>query len=576
MIDKLKYDCLKPINYSVYSNDLCGDTLQDLLSNMIATINLTVDDVNNYSVIVNNLVDYVKGEGLSLEVQKQLNIWLEDGTIDRIINQEIFGDLSDRVNTLNNDFTKLSSKFDEYKLSIDNNLNDTLQEVDRKINELLNNVNNIVNQLKSELEPIKKRIQLLEESQPINMVAKGCDNTGIEDCSTIITSVISEMVTSKKPREMFFPAGVYKISKSITCDVKSIRIQIRGEGHGEETSEITKLSFVGSSNLFDLTNCREVVCKDLAIYGREGDEVAYVENTCCFHTQGTLILEGVHINGFDKISNWRGGYYHKFINCYFNWFNIGFDRYPSYNLNFMLCKFHNFTTVVNVSGGNGPVTFNQCSFERFKSPMIKTISSDVIGNINLISCYIENYPNKTSRPPLAPDKITSGVYDSSRVIVGGFGSITLIGNSIITNGIERVISIESSSGTTNNITSIGNNIYYTKKEGTSFNIYCSHDNKVKTMFMRDMATPVSAEDTGNKLIRYVTKITPNNGYSVCGSIDIYNPFDKINVKPFLGNTSSRPTTNLGNGVSYYDVSIKKQIYWNEDDKTWYDAVGDPV
>lgn len=575
MIEKINFKCLKGY-YSVYANDICGDTAQDLLSNMVATINLLVDDVNNNNLIVENLVKWVKGEGLKQSVKEQLNIWIDDGTIDRIINQEVFGDLSSKVDKLESDFKTLSSKFDTVKTEIDTRLQETLDTVDLKIRELNESINNTIGELNQRLDPIIKRIELIEKSLPVNMIAKGCDNTGLDDCSDIITNVINEMVASKKPREMFFPAGVYKISKPITCDVKSIRIQIRGEGHGEETSEITKLSFVGNTNLFDLTNCREVVCKNLAIYGREGNEVAYVENTCCFYTQGTLILEEVHINGFDKISNWRGGYYHKFINCYFNWFNIGFDRYPSYNLNFTLCKFHNFTTVVNVSGGNGPVTFNQCSFERFKTPMIKTISSDVIGNINLIGCYIENYPNKTSRPPLAHDKVTSGVYDNSRVIVGGFGSITLIGNSIITNGIERVISVASSSGTTNNIISIGNNIYYTKKEGTCFNIYCSHDNKVKTMFMRDMATPVSAEDTGNKVIRYVTKITPNNGYSVCGSIDIYNPFDKINVNSFLGNTSSRPTTNLGNGVSYYDVSIKKQIYWNDTDKKWYDALGSEV
>lgn len=570
MIDKLRYDCLKSINYSVYSNDLCGDTLQDLLSNMVATINLTVDDVNHYSVIVNNLVDYVKGEGLSIEVQKQLNIWLEDGTIDRIINQEIFGDLEQRMINLNkklDDYkVELNAKFDAYKEEINLTLQNTVTSVEEKIQEMVTKIESITNVLIEKVDKIKLQL-------PVNMIEKGCDNTGLNDCSDIIINVISEMVRTKKCRELFFPAGTYKVSKQISLDMNYIRLQIKGEGHGEETSEITKIVSEVNGDLFNLTTCREVVIKDLAIYGREGTDVAFIEGRNCFNIQGTLILEGCHINGFDNISTWKGGYYHKYDNCYFNWFNVGFKDYPSYNLNFSLCKFHNFKTCLTSNGGNGAITFNQCSFERFKSPMISALSS-VKGNINLIGCYIENYPNKTSRPPFSIDKQTSGAYDNSRLIVGGFGSITLIGNAIITNGIQRVISVTGDS--TNNITSIGNNIYYTKKDGTAFDIYCSHDNKVKTMTMRDVAFPVSVDDIGSKLIRYVTKITPNNGYSVPGSIDIYNPFDKKTIVSFLGNTSSRPTTNLNDGVTYYDTSIKKQLYWNSTDNRWYDAMGNQV
>ena len=575
MIDKLKYDCLKPINYSVYSNDLCGDTLQDLLSNMIATINLTVDDVNEYSVVVDGLIEYVKGEGLSLEVQKQLNIWLEDGTIDRIINQEIFGDLSDRVNALNNDFTKLSSKFDEYKLSIDNKLNDTLQEVDRKINELLNNVNNIVNQLKSELEPIKKRIQLLEESQPINMVAKGCDNTGIEDCSTIITSVISEMVNSKKCRVLFFPSGVYRINQTINVRMKGIRLQIEGEGHGEEGANITTLlGGLETGVLFNVVEGREVIFKNIRVSGRESSEIAYKPGTTCFKVQASLQLYGCHIDGFDNISLWDGGYYHKFYNCFFQWFNIGFNRYPGYNLNFDLCKTFDFKTFAYVTGGNGPFTVNQCSFERFLGPVFSGYQSNY-SNLNIDNSYFENYPNKPTRVPFAEVTGATGKYDNATIIDGAFGAIKLIGNSFNVGGIKRIIDLTYGTETCKSITSISNVIFYTKLTGDCFDIYCKTNGKVRTFLMRDMAHQVKIEEGGEKSVEYVNGITLNK-YPVPGCVDIYNPFTNKNIEVFSGVKANAPTNNAISGSMYYASDLKKYIVWNEVDRKWTDMTGKDV
>lgn len=99
-IEALENKCLKPILYSVYGNDLCGDTLQDLLSNMVAYINETIHQTNDNTKLVQGLYDYVKNEGLKQEVINEIRKMVDDGTFDQIINQQLFGDLSGDVEAL--------------------------------------------------------------------------------------------------------------------------------------------------------------------------------------------------------------------------------------------------------------------------------------------------------------------------------------------------------------------------------------------------------------------------------------------------------------------------------------------
>lgn len=100
--NKIVNKCLKPIIYSVYGNAICGDTLQDLLSNMVAYINKCIDDVSSNTDLVNKIYEFIKNQGLRDEVTKYINQLIDNGTFEQIINQELFGDLSDNVIDLKN------------------------------------------------------------------------------------------------------------------------------------------------------------------------------------------------------------------------------------------------------------------------------------------------------------------------------------------------------------------------------------------------------------------------------------------------------------------------------------------
>lgn len=141
-IKELENKCLKPILYSVYGNSLCGDTLQDLLSNMIAYINEVITQTNDTTKLVNGLYDYVKNQGLKEEVIKQLNIMVDNGTFENIINQEVFGDLDNRVNTIDNGLNGVKTKLDE--------------ETNNRINGDIENANLIKSERQERIEGINK------------------------------------------------------------------------------------------------------------------------------------------------------------------------------------------------------------------------------------------------------------------------------------------------------------------------------------------------------------------------------------------------------------------------------------
>lgn len=136
-IKELENRCLKPILYTVYGNDLCGDTLQDLLSNMVAYINEVIEQTNDTTNLVQGLYDYVKNQGLKEEVIKQLNIMIDNGTFDQIINQEIFGDLYNDVEGLNVKTDNIIKTIDHNKKETDKNVEILNKEVN-----ILRNINN--------------------------------------------------------------------------------------------------------------------------------------------------------------------------------------------------------------------------------------------------------------------------------------------------------------------------------------------------------------------------------------------------------------------------------------------------
>lgn len=98
------------ISYSIYDYD--AHTLQEL----ICIVFQRVDEVIDIANLTLELAQWLVSEGLELVVRQQLQIWLKDGTLKDIINEEIFRDLNDRINDILQDMENFK---DEVKGIID-------------------------------------------------------------------------------------------------------------------------------------------------------------------------------------------------------------------------------------------------------------------------------------------------------------------------------------------------------------------------------------------------------------------------------------------------------------------------
>ena len=91
MINKLNPNFLNCNIFNVY--DYEGLTIQELLSQFFTKINECVDGVNN----MGDLAQWLVNQGLNEEVAKQLNKWLLDGTLQDIINENLFNELKSKI-----------------------------------------------------------------------------------------------------------------------------------------------------------------------------------------------------------------------------------------------------------------------------------------------------------------------------------------------------------------------------------------------------------------------------------------------------------------------------------------------
>lgn len=88
--------------FDVYSYN--GLTMQDLLCQFFTTINECVKSTNE----VIDLTDWLVNVGLEEEVVKKLMVLIEDGTVEELINVNLFNTLNTEINTLNTEISTLN------------------------------------------------------------------------------------------------------------------------------------------------------------------------------------------------------------------------------------------------------------------------------------------------------------------------------------------------------------------------------------------------------------------------------------------------------------------------------------
>lgn len=95
MLKNIKHTDLNCNIFSVY--DYKGYTMQELISALASKLNECIDEINE----VGGIYNYLTGVGLSQEVSKTLVKWIEDGTLENVINETVFTNLNNTINKFN-------------------------------------------------------------------------------------------------------------------------------------------------------------------------------------------------------------------------------------------------------------------------------------------------------------------------------------------------------------------------------------------------------------------------------------------------------------------------------------------
>ena len=144
--------------------DFEGFTTQEVWSRIAQRMNIIVEhfnyldsNFNNQKENVDKKLDYLLNEGLTEQVARQILLLVDDGTMEEIINTNVFNSLN---TTIENNKLDIERKLNNYKEEnntelnkINNELNEKYnsnkQEIDNKINTINNNLSNYM--LKSDL-----------------------------------------------------------------------------------------------------------------------------------------------------------------------------------------------------------------------------------------------------------------------------------------------------------------------------------------------------------------------------------------------------------------------------------------
>lgn len=112
MIQTLEPSFLK-CNSSISVYDFNAFTVQELICQLFTKMNEVISQCNTYTGLVTDVLNWIQNEGLKDEVNRVLETWKNDGTIDNIINHNIFNSLNSEIEGLKNKDTEIENSITE-------------------------------------------------------------------------------------------------------------------------------------------------------------------------------------------------------------------------------------------------------------------------------------------------------------------------------------------------------------------------------------------------------------------------------------------------------------------------------
>ena len=198
----------------------------ELLVATIYRLNELIKHTNSYTELIDEILEWVLNEGLEQAVLDKLNVWLNDGTLEVLINETLFNMKLDKT------------EFEEYKLLVSQTLEDL---------EII--INGEISRIDGELEDLDTDIQEINEQLEDNMnyhvkASKFGISTSNEDNHDNFM-VAFDYLESKGGGTLELPFGVIKTSP---LDFENRNnIVIKGIGRSYPLTSNTTIKIVGNN-----------------------------------------------------------------------------------------------------------------------------------------------------------------------------------------------------------------------------------------------------------------------------------------------------------------------------------------
>lgn len=198
MLTNLENMWLGSRSFSIYDNTT-EYTMLDLIGKLSTKINEIINSQNTLDSEtkkslqgMKDTLDYLLNQGVEIEVVKQLEKWKTDGTLDSIINKEIFTELNTELTNLTN-----------------------------KVNENITNVNNNISKLYSDSLTINVK-------DPVQLGVPGVVMDGVTDDSKAMQTILDKLNEIKGIHTIYIPSGQMLINSTLLVNFSRLNIMSNG------------------------------------------------------------------------------------------------------------------------------------------------------------------------------------------------------------------------------------------------------------------------------------------------------------------------------------------------------------
>lgn len=327
-------------------------TINELLCKFYQKIQEVITECNEAFSIVN----WIKEEGLEQEVVEQLQIWLEDGTMSNLLNeekynilrQEILDDLAAYKTTIDNNIGDFRVEVNTQVLSLTNTLNTTMDnyktEINGKIATLTNNQNEFESDVNNSIAAMQTKLNTISYVSTYSELVNAVNNSHTSGQIIYVKSgtyTLTDILFLGNNTKLI---GVGDVTfKSSTLNVMVSNYCVNATGYnGTQNIEVNNITFdannredgftligFGHANNVKITNCRFKNLHQWHMIELNGCQHGLIEN-CSFDNYGTSGSRGTEVIQLDLAKD----------NSTFPWFG-NYDNTNCDNITIDKCRFTN-------------------------------------------------------------------------------------------------------------------------------------------------------------------------------------------------------------------------------------------